>query len=312
MGERKVLNKYYPPDFDPAKLPRGRKPKDAQMKVRMMLPMSIQCSTCGNFMYKGTKFNSRKEDALGENYLGIQIFRFYFRCSKCAAEITMKTDPQNSDYSVEHGATRNYEPWRDKDKQIEDAVAEREAEEMGNAMKALENRTIDSKREMDIMSALDEMKALKAQHSKVDTEAALAALQRSADQEEMLLVDEDETAVRELLEQRKRFVKRIEEEEAAPKEKSQELLAKPKETKPGNFGVSAKGIKMVVKAKRKAPEGPCAAGGSTAAAGDSKKPKEPHGVGGSAAPTADSPPGTGGLLGLAGYGSGSSGESGEE
>lgn len=67
--------------------------------------------------------------------------------------------------------------------QIEDAVAAREAEEMGNAMKALENRTIDSKREMDIMSALDEMKALNAQHSKVDTEAALAALKRSAEEE---------------------------------------------------------------------------------------------------------------------------------
>ena len=27
----------------------------------------------------------------------------------------MKTDPQNSDYVVESGAMRNFEPWRDED-----------------------------------------------------------------------------------------------------------------------------------------------------------------------------------------------------
>jgi hypothetical protein len=40
---------------------------------------------------------------------------------------------------------------------------------MGNAMKALENRTLESKREMDIMAALDEMRTLNSRHSKVCT-----------------------------------------------------------------------------------------------------------------------------------------------
>lgn len=48
-----------------------------------------------------------------QTYLGIQIFRFYFNCTRCSAEITFKTDPQNSDYTVESGANRNSEPWRE-------------------------------------------------------------------------------------------------------------------------------------------------------------------------------------------------------
>ncbi len=64
------------------------------------------------------------------------MFRFYFRCSACAAELTMKTDPANSDYAMERGGTRNYEPWRDKERTVTEAIAAREEEEKGNAMKA--------------------------------------------------------------------------------------------------------------------------------------------------------------------------------
>ena len=54
---------------------------------------------------------------MGEEYLGITVYRFYFKCPQCSAELVMKTDPKNSDYTVEAGASRNYEPWRDADAQ---------------------------------------------------------------------------------------------------------------------------------------------------------------------------------------------------
>ncbi|KAG6552362.1 hypothetical protein Mapa_006216 [Marchantia paleacea] len=214
MGERKVLNKYYPPDFDPAKIPRRRQPKNQQIKVRMMLPMSIRCNTCGNYIYKGTKFNSRKEDVVGETYLGIQILRFYFKCSRCSAELTMMTDPQNSDYVMETGATRNFEPWRAADEALDDAKKKRDAEELGDAMKALENRTLDSKQEMDILAALDEMKSMRARHASVGTTEMLEALRRTAESKDKQLAEEDEALLRSVVFQNSsNFVRRLDDEE---------------------------------------------------------------------------------------------------
>jgi hypothetical protein len=171
--------RYFPPDFDPADLPKGQRGQDNAMKVRMMLPMTVRCQTCGEFMYKGTKFNCKKEDVVGETYLGLQIFRFYMRCRKCSAEITYLTDPQNKDYKMEHGATRNFEQWKQV-QTIEEALKSRREEEDEDKVKRLENKTADAKREMDMMGVLDDMLHTKGQHAAVSTEEAIAALKAKA------------------------------------------------------------------------------------------------------------------------------------
>lgn len=189
MGERKVLNKYFPPDFDPSLVPRRKRPKNEQIEVRMMLPFSIQCNTCGEYMYRGKKFNSRKEEVTEETYHGIRIFRFYIKCITCSQEITFKTDPKRGDYVAEHGCVRNFEPWRENEDEEEAAHQKREEEEKGDSMKALENRTLDSKREMDILDALDEIKAINQRHAKIDTDVLL---QQHAQQQPGTLTKEDE------------------------------------------------------------------------------------------------------------------------
>jgi len=171
MSERKVLNKYFPPDFDPSKIPRRNGPKNSQQVVRLMAPFSMRCNTCGEYIYKGKKFNARKETVEGEDYYGIKIFRFYIKCTLCSAEITFKTDPKNTDYLAEHGASRNFEPWRDERAIEEDRLAKLEEEE-NNPMKALENRTTDSKREMDILDALQDLRSRNSRHEKTGTTLA--------------------------------------------------------------------------------------------------------------------------------------------
>lgn len=167
MGERKVLNKYYPPDFDPAKLPKLEIPKDRQYVVRLMAPFTMRCLTCGNYIYKGKKFNSRKETAIGEKYLGIQIYRFYIRCPQCLSEISFKTDPKNTDYVVDNGAYRTFQAERLAEMEEERIIQEKEEEEANNPMLALENRTKESRREMDVLDALEEIRDWNARNAKV-------------------------------------------------------------------------------------------------------------------------------------------------
>lgn len=166
MGERKVINKYLPPDFDPSLIPRSKRPKDGLVSVRMMLPFSIQCSTCSTFMYRGRKFNSKKENVQGPNgkYLGIQRFRFYIKCTACSRPITFLTDPKNADYEMESGATRNYEMAKDKQATEENFEKEQEEENKEDPLRGLESRVLASQREMQDMDNLEEIKALNMRH----------------------------------------------------------------------------------------------------------------------------------------------------
>eukprot|EP00011_Vannellida_sp_DIVA3-517-6-12_P003444 CAMPEP_0114623062 /NCGR_PEP_ID=MMETSP0168-20121206/10054_1 /TAXON_ID=95228 ORGANISM="Vannella sp., Strain DIVA3 517/6/12" /NCGR_SAMPLE_ID=MMETSP0168 /ASSEMBLY_ACC=CAM_ASM_000044 /LENGTH=283 /DNA_ID=CAMNT_0001834287 /DNA_START=85 /DNA_END=932 /DNA_ORIENTATION=- len=191
MGERKVINKYYAPDFDPSKLPKKKRPKNAQIKSRVMLPMTICCSTCHEFIYKGKKFNARKETVVGEDYLGLKIFRFYIKCTKCAASITFKTDPKNSDYKCEIGATRNYEPWNDKDALREEEEEKRKLEE-DDAMAKLESKTEALKSQMDELDRLDELRSINKRQAHFDLEQILATRQKAYEEQIRALELQDE------------------------------------------------------------------------------------------------------------------------
>lgn len=222
MAERKVLNKYYPPDYDPDKIVFYKGSTSAKHKVRLMAPFSMRCNACGNFIYKGSKFNARKEKIRGEAYLGIQVFRFFIRCPRCAAEISYKTDPKNADYVCEFGASRNFESWRQEQKTQEDLSFRKRIEEELDPMKKLEKKTLDSKKEIEILEELDEMRSRNAIHEKVAAGVDLESLIHSHDDDKIknkmekikrLEDEEDERMAKEAFEQARNSIKRIREED---------------------------------------------------------------------------------------------------
>ncbi|GJW93604.1 coiled-coil domain-containing protein 94 [Tanacetum coccineum] len=106
MAERKVLNKYYPPDFDPANIPKR--------------PIAT---------------------------------RFKFQVQDVTTEIKpFKQIRQNADIPLSLELRDILEGV------CEEKPRKRDADERGDSMKSLEKRTLDSKREMDILSNLDEIK----------------------------------------------------------------------------------------------------------------------------------------------------------
>ncbi len=109
----------------------------------------------------------------------------------------------NTDYAAEHGASRNFEPWRDEKAEEEDRLARLEEEE-NNPMKVLENKTVDSKREMDILDALQDIRARNARNERVGQTAdvlsqiARKEVESEEDAERKRLEAEDEKLVEEV------------------------------------------------------------------------------------------------------------------
>ena len=155
-----------------------------------------------------THGSSRKETPPDEKYLGIQIFRFYIRCTRCSAEIIFRTDPKIHDYTMVKGAVRNHEPWRNREAEDEstderlDRLAREEAEEAGeeekNAMAELEAKNEDAKREMAAADALDEIRQRNARIHRSEKQGMDFAdtIVRAEDEERERLEAEDEAVAK--------------------------------------------------------------------------------------------------------------------
>ncbi|XGW17194.1 hypothetical protein V3C99_002087 [Haemonchus contortus] len=235
--ERKVFQKYYPPDYDPTKLPRAKGTRARQFVQRVMTPFNMQCNTCHEYIYKGKKFNMKRETVEGEDYLGLRLFRFYFKCPNCLAEITFKTDLENCDYQNEHGATRLFEAM----KLYQDAEKAREAQEeedKKDPMKMLEKRTMLSRAEMEAMGNLEDLQEISRNKEAVDVDGFLEATKPvlSIPEQLKLQEEEDEALIRKVYGKTAdgKIMKRIEDDVKEEEEEEEDL------SKPGTSGYTSK------------------------------------------------------------------------
>ena len=63
--------------------------------------------------------------------------KLLFQCTRCLQEISFKTDPKNTDYEIEAGATRNFMALKLAEEQAKKEEEEQKEEEANNPMKLL-------------------------------------------------------------------------------------------------------------------------------------------------------------------------------
>lgn len=113
MTDRKQLNKYYPPDFDPSKgslntqlgqhhlRQRANRLSEGILVVRFELPYNGWCLTCGCHIGKGVRFNADKQQV--GMYFTTKIWQFTMTCHQCKGKMVVRTDPKTSQYIMHEG-----------------------------------------------------------------------------------------------------------------------------------------------------------------------------------------------------------------
>lgn len=213
MSERKAINKYYPPDFDPSQVVKKNKKvktgNAAMPTIRLMTPFSMICLNCNEWISKSRKFNARKEST-NETYLKMKIIKLHIRCPKCAQEIIFRTDPKSADFVMESGGKRAFDKENKnkilKEETLEETLARLEKEEKEarekelakdkkqTSLEELEKKLGDMKRQQDMNEEIDQLhkRTLRMLESVANQESLRLKSHLSQLEREKLQEEEDE------------------------------------------------------------------------------------------------------------------------
>ncbi|KAI1886651.1 hypothetical protein AGOR_G00198000 [Albula goreensis] len=202
MGERKGVNKYYPPDFDPAKhgslngyrnshplRERARKLSQGILIIRFEMPYNIWCDGCKNHIGMGVRYNAEKKKV--GNYYTTPIYRFRMKCHLCVNYIEMQTDPASCDYVIVSGARRKEERW-DMAENEQILTTERTEKEKleTDAMYKLDHGGRDKEKLRTALPSLSELQEM--QSSWKDDFQINSALRRKFRDEKKVMAEEEE------------------------------------------------------------------------------------------------------------------------
>ena len=154
LGRDAGEHKYIPPSFDPRNLPKMEKSTKGTT-TRIMMPMGVQCDSCGEWIARDKKFLSVKEKT-GKFYLEEPIIRLKIRCPRCHGEIAITTDPEKRGYNVEYGAHRLYQHyiWEQDKKEKEEAELEKGK---GDQLAEHNQKVAQTQKEMSDLEQLEEL-----------------------------------------------------------------------------------------------------------------------------------------------------------
>ncbi|ESO94507.1 hypothetical protein LOTGIDRAFT_161207 [Lottia gigantea] len=157
MAERKSVNKYYPPDWDPTKgsvnkhvgqhplRDRAKKIKQGILVIRFEMPYNIWCGGCNAHIGMGVRYNAEKSKH--GNYYSTPIYKFRMKCHLCDNYFEIQTDPQNHDYVILSGARRKEQRWDPKENgQIETEDKRTQKKMATDAMFKLEHGSNDQEK----------------------------------------------------------------------------------------------------------------------------------------------------------------------
>ncbi|VDK78300.1 unnamed protein product [Litomosoides sigmodontis] len=184
--------KYYPPDFDPSKIPRAKGQRNRQFVQRVMAPYNMQCDTCHEYIYKVELLQFQVNDHSIISRTELEAHANLDFMSYDADRYNALKLPVEPMGSIErHRTFKLYQ-------QEEKAKETKEEEEKKDPMKMLEKRTKMSRAEMEALGKLEELQETNRRHETFDPDQYFGNLVEAQAEALRLQEEEDEKFIRKL------------------------------------------------------------------------------------------------------------------